>query len=35
MIGHKALKIIIRINPDMPEVYADENRIQQIHYNSG
>jgi signal transduction histidine kinase len=33
MIGHKALKIINRINPDMPEVYADENRIQQILYN--
>lgn len=33
MIGHKALKLINRISPDMPAVFADENRMQQILYN--
>lgn len=33
MLGHKSLTLINRIAPDMPPVFADENRLQQILYN--
>jgi len=33
LITHKNLQLINAITPDLPPVYADENRLQQILYN--
>ncbi|MGB5960662.1 MAG: ATP-binding protein, partial [Coleofasciculaceae cyanobacterium] len=33
LIGQKKLRILNTIHPEMPTVYADENRVQQILYN--
>ena len=33
LIGDKDLHIFNKISPDLPAVYADENRLQQIIYN--
>jgi len=33
VVGYKQVKIINNINAEMPPVFADENRIQQIMYN--
>ncbi len=32
-LGKKKLELINRISPELPPVYADENRVQQILYN--
>ena len=33
LLGQKRLRLLNTIHPEMPTVYADENRVQQILYN--